>query len=313
MIIDGHCDVLWKMVEHPEIDFYDPHQTALDVSYAHVVKSDIKIQCFAIYLSEAVRQPRFDHYLEYINIFYRKVAQTDKWIVIKNKSDLEQVMNGTKRGAILTLEGADAINDHSLYTQILQLLGVRMIGVTWNHANWAADGVLEPRQSGFSNKGKRFIKECNDLGIILDVSHLSVRSFWDLADHSAKPIVATHANARAVCSHPRNLNDDQIRTLIRMEGRIGLTFVPSFASGGGSASIDSLLRHVEHICALGGEHNLVLGSDFDGIDTKIPGLEHAGHFANLTEKLSRYYSKESVEGFLFGNWHSFFAKNLPAL
>jgi membrane dipeptidase len=311
VIIDGHCDALWKMYGNPNTDFYDASQTHLDVSYSRMVNGGVKIQCFAIYLSETIRQPRFEHYLEYINIFYRQLAIKDKFTVITSKSDLYQVMNGAKLGAILTLEGADAVNDSSLYTQILYQLGVRMVGVTWNYGNWAADGVLEPRQSGFSKKGKRFIKECNDLGILLDVSHLSVRSFWDLVDLSGKPIVASHSNAHAVCGHPRNLNDDQIRALIEKKGRIGITYVPWFVSSDGNATIDALLRHIEHICMLGGEKNVVLGSDFDGIDTKIPDLEHAGQTGNLAQQLSRYYKDEVVNGFLYRNWLTFFEQNLP--
>ncbi|MFD0680068.1 MULTISPECIES: dipeptidase [unclassified Paenibacillus] len=311
VIIDGHCDVLWKMYENPLIDFYAPQQAELDVNYENMMKSGIKIQCFAIYLPESIKQPKFDDYLEYINIFYQKIAIMDKLIVIKNQSDLQQVMNGTKVGAILTLEGADAINDHSLYTQILFRLGVRMIGVTWNYANWAADGILEARKGGFSKKGKRFIKECNDLGIILDASHLSVRSFWDLADHSKKPFVATHSNAYAVCPHPRNLNDDQIRALITRGGRIGITFVPWFVSDKGDASISQLMKHIERVCALGGEKQVVLGSDFDGFNIKMPGLEHAGQLDNLAQQLSRYYKDQIVENFLYRNWLTFFETSLP--
>jgi membrane dipeptidase len=299
------------MYEDPAIDFYNPLQTGLDVNYSNMVRSGVKVQCFAIYLPESISRPAFDHYLEYINIFYRKLTLNGKMSLIKNQSDLRQVMKGTKPGAILTLEGADAINDHALYTQILYHLGVRMIGTTWNYGNWAADGILEPRQSGFSKKGKRFIKECNDLGIILDVSHLSVRSFWDLTDTSAKPVVATHSNAKAVCGHPRNLNDDQIRALIRKEGRIGITFVPWFVSDNGAASISSLVKHIEHVCSLGGEKHIVLGSDFDGIDTKIPGLEHTGQLDNLAQVLSRHYNDDTVTGFLYRNWLSFFETNLP--
>ncbi|MCS7461815.1 dipeptidase [Paenibacillus doosanensis] len=309
-IIDGHCDVLLKMFENSSIDFYDPLNAELDVSFAKMKRSGVKIQFFAIYLAESMKQPNFDHYLEYINIFYQKIIANGRIALIRNRTDLNNVMNGSACGAILTLEGADAIRNHSLYTQILFHLGVRLIGVTWNYANWAADGVLEPRQGGFTREGKRFIKECNDLGIILDVSHLSVKSFWDMADLSQKPFVATHSNAKAVCPHSRNLDDDQIRTLLRQKGVIGITFVPWFVREKGAA-IDDLVRHIEHICALGGEQQLVLGSDFDGISQWIPGLENTGEFAHLAQHLSKYYKDEWIEGFFFRNWYDFLHVNLP--
>jgi membrane dipeptidase len=311
-IIDGHCDVLWKMFENPQLDFYNDVQGQLDVTYAHMVKSNIAIQFFAIYLAEAIKQPTFEHYLAYINIFYQKIIKPGKLTLIKNRTDLTEVMKRGGRGAILTLEGADAIQDNPLYTHTLYHLGVRMIGITWNYANWAADGVLEPRQGGFSRKGKRFIKECNDLGIILDVSHLSVRSFWDVAEASMKPFAASHSNAKALCPHPRNLDDAQLRTLIEKEGRIGVTFVPWFVNDKGNATIEGLLKHIEHICELGGDKHIVLGSDFDGIDQWITGLRDAGQFDQLVQQLSKYYKDDWIENFLYNNWYRFLRSNLPA-
>ncbi|MDO3676358.1 dipeptidase [Paenibacillus ehimensis] len=310
-VIDGHCDVLLKMYENPAIDFFDPHVNVLDVSYAKMVQGGVKLQFFAIYLPERITQPQFDHYLEYINIFYQKLMRDPRMRQVKKRADLEAALTGNQTGAMLTLEGADALQGNPLYLRTLYHLGVRMIGTTWNYANWAADGVLEPRQGGFTRRGKTFIKDCNDLGMLLDASHLSEAAFWDLAAASAKPFVATHSNARAVCGHPRNLNDGQIRELIRRDGRIGVTFVPWFVQQGGLASMDGVLKHVEHICSLGGSGQLVLGSDFDGIDQWIPGLEHAGKIPLLTEALLRRFPEELVRGFMYRNWFTFLHRHLP--
>lgn len=310
-VIDGHCDVLYKMYLNPDIDFYDTQTSPLDVTYSRMLHSNIKLQCFAIYLPERITQPHFDHYLEYINIFYRRIVCGGLVKAVKTRGDLEMVMNGRIPGALLTLEGADALCGNPLYTHTLYQLGVRMIGVTWNYANWAADGVLEPRQGGFTRKGKSFIKVCNELGILLDASHLSAAAFWDLAAASAKPFVATHSNVKRLCGHPRNLDDEQIRALIRVDGRIGVTFVPWFVDNSGSASVDDVVNHMEYICALGGERQLVLGSDFDGIDRHIPGLEHAGQYDRLAEALYKRFTIEQVNGFLFRNWYTFLSRHLP--
>ncbi|MCZ8512289.1 dipeptidase [Paenibacillus filicis] len=312
-IIDGHCDVLYKMYEHPEIDFFDPQPAKLDVSYAGMVKAGIKVQCFAIYLPERITQPQFDHYLEYVDIFFRRIVSDPRIRHIKTRTDLEAVMNGKQVGALLTLEGTDALRGNSLYLRIMHDLGVRLIGTTWNHANWAADGVMEPRQGGFTRRGKRFIKECCDLGILLDVSHLTERAFWDLAETADKPFIASHSNVLALCGHPRNLNDAQIRELIRRDGRIGITFVPYFvrAASQGNATIDDVLRHVEYLCAMGAQHQITFGSDFDGIQQWIPGLEKAEQYVNLVHALQRRYPEELVRRFMYGNWYSFLQKRLP--
>ncbi|NHN28302.1 membrane dipeptidase [Paenibacillus sp. S3N08] len=300
------------MFEDHEIDFYQSVDGKLDVTYANMVKSDIKIQFFAIYLAQRLEHPNFEHYLTYINIFYQKIIKPGYMKLIKNQADLNLVINGHERGALLTLEGAAAIQGNSLYTHTLYHLGVRMIGITWNYANWAADGVLEPRQGGFSLKGKNFVKECNKLGILLDVSHLSERAFWDLAETSSQPFVASHSNAKAICAHPRNLDDDQIRAIIEKDGRIGITFVPFFVGEPHNETIEQLLKHIEHICALGGQKQIVLGSDFDGIDERIPGLEHAGQFGGLVQHLSKYYKDEWIKDLLHNNWNRYLQTNLPA-
>ncbi|WP_141333913.1 dipeptidase [Paenibacillus sp. tmac-D7] len=311
IVIDGHCDVLYKLFENRALDFYGTSLSGLDVTYERMCRSNIKVQFFAIYLPERITVPHFDYYLEYISIFYRKVASDGRIRPIKNRGDLEAVMNGKQRGALLTLEGADALHGNPLYLRTLYELGVRMIGTTWNYANWAADGILEPRQAGFSRKGKTFIKECDELGILMDASHLSVAAFWDLADTARLPFVASHSNAKAICGHPRNLDDSQIREIIRRDGRIGITFVPWFVKSQGGATIDDLLKHIDYICALGGERQVAFGSDFDGIDRWIPQLEHAGQFPWLVEALAKRYSDEQVNRFLYANWHSLLQAYLP--
>ncbi|WP_426446964.1 dipeptidase [Paenibacillus sp. S-38] len=310
-VVDGHCDALLKLYNNPAIDFHDPNEARLDVSYSRLHSSNVKLQFFAIYLPERISDARFDHYLEYIDIFHQRVERQGKLRLVRTRRDLDEVMGGTEIGGLLTLEGADALNASPLYTRILYHLGVRMIGPTWNYGNWAADGILEPRRGGFSRKGKSFIKECGDLGILLDASHLSVASFWDLAASSPRPFVATHSNAKALCGHPRNLDDRQIGELIRRDGRIGITFVPYFVESGRPASIAGVVRHIEHICSLGGAERVVLGSDFDGIGEWIPGLEHAGQFYRLEEELRKHYTETQVAGFLSRNWFTFLHRHLP--
>ncbi|WP_019532615.1 dipeptidase [Paenibacillus ginsengihumi] len=310
-VIDGHCDVLYKMYERSEIDFFDLHTAELDASYARLREGGVKLQFFAIFLPERIRSPRFDHYLEYAALFHERIASDPRMLCVKTRADLEAVWSGSRVGALLTLEGADALQDNPVYLRTLRELGVRMIGVTWNYGNWAADGVLEPRQGGFTRRGKKLIQDCNAMGILLDASHLSTRAFWDLAETSDRPFAATHSNAAAICGHPRNLDDEQLRELIRRDGRIGVTFVPWFVQDGGNADIDGILRHVEHICALGGERQLVFGSDFDGIDRWVAGMEHAGCYAQLADALSKRYDDELVRRMLAGNWYEYLYRYLP--
>ena len=148
--------------------------------------------------------------------------------------------------------------------------------------------------------------------MLLDVSHLSQAGFWELTALSSRPFIASHSNAAAICTHPRNLSDEQIKTLIATEGRMGLTFFPAFVRDGGEARSEDLLKHIEHVCSLGGDRHLMFGSDFDGIDSWVGNLEHPGKYPELANLLLRHYSEESVRGWLFDNAISYLSLNLPS-
>jgi membrane dipeptidase len=309
-VIDGHCDVLSKMFNDPRIDmFSDQH---LDVTLPRMKEVQMMMQLFAIYLPERITRPQFHHLLQFVQLFHERVLCLKEIIFIRSQADLHLALKqNNKTGALLTLEGADALAGNSNYLHILFYLGVRCLGITWNYANWAADGVKEPRQGGFTNKGKRFVRECNKLGMLLDASHLTEKAFWELVECSTVPFIASHSNAHAVCRHPRNLKDDQIQAVIQINGRIGLTFVPYFISRKEVVTITDLLKHIDHICALGGSRHIAFGSDFDGIDQWVVGLEHTGKYADLYQLLLKYYRTDEVEGFMWKNWFDFYAEYLP--
>lgn len=127
------------------------------------------------------------------------------------------------------------------------------------------------------------------------------KSFWDAISLAAYPI-ASHSNAHSLCPHPRNLRDDQIKALIDKNGVIGITFVPEFVKGKGTPSIKDILSHIDHVCSLGGERHIGFGSDFDGIDKMIPGLEAHKDYANLIDALECHYSSKQVRRFLYENF-----------
>jgi membrane dipeptidase len=229
---------------------------------------------------------------------------------VTRASDLETARSAGRIGAILSLEGADGLQGKWWALRLLHRLGLRLLGPTWNRANWACDGALEPRGGGLTAAGRRLVRECESLGILLDVSHLSERGFWDLADLASRPFFASHSNARAVTPHSRNLTDDQIRAIIAVDGLIGVTFVPWFLTNREPASISDVLRHVEYICSLGGAKHVAFGSDFDGIDRHPAGLAHPGEYPALAEALSRRYPEGTVRDFLEGNAYRFLRKYL---
>jgi membrane dipeptidase len=307
-IIDSHCDLLLKMSDFPEVEF-DHRDERITVSYSRLLEGQVAVQFFAIYLDSA-KPYTFDRILTDADNFWRKIIPQPGVDFIRTREDLRKSVNGNKLGAILSLEGVDGLGGSFANLHILHALGLRCLGFTWNNGNWAADGIGEPRGGGFTLAGRKLIRECDKLGIIMDVSHLSENAFWELAELSESPFIASHSNARAICPHRRNLTNEQINAIIARDGRIGITLVPWFVKSA-SPQISDVLRHIDHICALGGTGQIAIGSDFDGIGEWIPGLEHPGKFGNLVEALLKAFSRKDVEGFLFGNMYRYLETRLP--
>lgn len=309
-LADFHCDVLMKLFDDEGLSFQNEASGKLDVTYERLKKADAVFQTFAVFVRPAL-SGKIEPYLRCIDLFYRHVISHPGMAFIRSKNDLKRSLAEGKIGAMLSLEGIDGLQGDAALLRIMYRLGVRAAGFTWNHANWAADGAMEDRGAGLTAQGKAFVRACDELGIILDVSHLSERAFWDMADTASHTIIASHSNAASVLSHKRNLTDDQIKAVIAMQGLVGITYVPYFASSAAVVTVGDLLRHVERICELGGERNLMLGSDFDGIEKYIDQLKSPADVFRIQEALLKRYSAQQTENFLSGNALRFLMNRLP--
>ncbi|MFS0727919.1 dipeptidase [Paenibacillus sp. 1P07SE] len=309
-IADFHCDVLSKLLMDEKLEFCGEASDALDVTYERLALSETVLQTFAVFIP-ARAGIGLHAILRSIDLFYRKILACRGVVHIRTAADLDRAAREGALAAMLSLEGVDGMEGDPEMLRILYRLGVRSVGLTWNHANWAADGVMEKRSGGLTGKGRRLLEVAEELKVIVDVSHLAERGFWEVVSLAGRPVIASHSNARAICDHPRNLTDDQLQALIRMDGRIGITYVPWFVSQTGEATIDDVLRHIEHICELGGERQIMLGSDFDGIDSYVQGLTNPVDTGRLVEGMLKRYSEAQVEGFTSGNAYRHLLNYLP--
>ncbi|MBM7644418.1 membrane dipeptidase [Scopulibacillus daqui] len=300
-IFDGHCDVLYRLKAERHLSF--AKDNGLHITHEKLKKSGGKVQCFALFVSDDVpEESRFSAVLEMIDIFHKQVIEPyDDMVFVKSKQDIDRLKEG-QTGALLTLEGCDAIGKDMIKLRTLFRLGVRSVGLTWNHANAAADGATEPRAGGLTGFGFEVVKENNLHKVWTDVSHLSERSFWDVIETADYPI-ASHSNARALCDHPRNLTDQQIKALIDKNSVMGITFVPDFLTDRSEADINDILRHVEHVCELGGENIIAFGSDFDGISETPKELRSFADYHYLAEACLKYYPEKLVRGFFFEHFY----------
>lgn len=305
-IFDAHCDVLYKMYLDPTISFADSSKLHVNLNY--LKEHHKSIQCFAIYVPESVKfEDRYHVSLEMIQIFYEKILNVyEEIVLVRTREDIYNLEDG-KIGVILTLEGCDAIGDDLVKLDTLLQLGISSVGLTWNYANLVADGALEERNAGLTEFGKQVVQRNNEKHVWTDVSHLGEKSFWDVVE-VAEHIIASHSNCKSLFSHPRNLTDEQIIALIEKNGVIGITFVPQFLEERGEAYISHIIKHIDYICALGGQNNVGLGSDFDGIEHTVKDLSSYADYAHFINILLKHFSETQVRKICFDNFASRFPR-----
>lgn len=303
-IIDLHCDVLYKMADAEEpISFLNSKE--LDVTLENLKKGNVKAQVFAIFIDDRLSATnRYMEALRQLEKFqYEVIAPYEEMVHITDWKQLETLKEG-QIGAILSLEGCDAIGQDMMKLQTFIDAGILLCGLTWNHENAVAYGAQEDATKGLKEFGFEVVEKLNQHDIIVDVSHLNEQGFWDVLP-KAKHILASHSNAYALKAHPRNLTDQQLVALVEAGGHIHSVFYPLFIADKEQVELADLIAHIKHMADVVGIDKLGLGSDFDGIDVKVKGLENAAQIPVLLEKLMDYYSPEEVEGIAMHNFMRF--------
>lgn len=315
-IIDAHCDALYKLQlanrskKLQQLDYN--HSPKLDTNLERLKTGKVFVQFYAIFIYPDVSSDEIWKYaLEQIELFHTEIlGKNPEMKQIKKWEDIDHLQTG-EIGAVLTLEGADAFGNDVNKLRRLYQEGVLSIGLTWNHANLCADGVGEPRGGGLTMLGKEVVILNNEHHVFTDVSHLSVKGFWEVMELADYPI-ASHSNVRELCDHPRNLYDDQIKKMFEKDGLIHVVFNPPFVRADrDDVKIPHLIEHIDYLCSLGGVKNIGFGSDFDGIDQFIHGLEDASKYQQLITELLKYYSEEEVRGFSYQNFLDHRPTRLP--
>jgi len=302
-IADGHCDSLGD---------YSSGKRELKVSekghwdLAKARRGNIGLQFLAAFI-ESKYKPYLAGWrgLQLLEAGLRFIEENREDVfLIKSKNDLDKLGNTNSLGIILHVEGGEILGQSIFMLDIIFRLGVRSLGLTWNERNALGDGVGETSSnSGLSGFGIKVIERMDKLGMLVDVSHLNERGFWDVLEKSSKPVIASHSCARSICNHPRNLNDEQICALAAQKGVIGVNFCVDFLNEGGSACIDDVIKHICYISEKAGVDSVGFGSDFDGIPYPPKGLESAEMFPILQDRLALCgFSQTEIEKICHGNF-----------
>lgn len=302
-VVDTHVDSLLAAV-HGHRSLGDRSDSGhVDLPRLH--EGGVDVQFFAHYIEPEYKPDRgLLRFMQIADVFYREMQCNSAHVgVVQSFADIQRFNDEGRIAAVMAVEGAEAMQGDLSVLRMLHRLGVRCIGLTWNQRNQLADGVGEMRTGGgLTTLGVKAVREMNRLGIIVDVSHLADPGFWDVAECTDAPFIATHSNARSVCDHPRNLTDEQIDALAECGGVMGMNFAPAFVHPE-RATLDRMLDHIDHIVARVGPAHVGLGSDFDGIGDTPQGLEDVTCMPRITEGLlHRGYSQSDIAAILGGNF-----------
>jgi len=301
-VIDGHCDSILNYVEGKRSLLTPDEGGHWDIYRAK--QGGVVLQFMAGYIEGEFKPERGTlRGLELVHALRSFVlAHPEDLFLIKGKEDVKQ-LSTAKIGVLLSVEGGEILGQSLFLLDIIFELGVRALGLTWNQRNAIGDGIGEKTQSKLTQFGEKVIQRMNELGMLIDVSHLNEAGFWHVLDLSTQPIIASHSCAYALCPHSRNLTDEQLKALAAKGGVVGVNFYPQFLTTASQASLVDVVRHIQHIAQVAGVEVIGLGSDFDGIEQVPTGLDGADKYPALAHALERAgFTDEEIEKIMYKNF-----------
>ncbi|UEL46333.1 dipeptidase [Terrisporobacter hibernicus] len=312
-IVDFHCDTISQLYDIRESgESINLKQNRLHLDIEKMEQGDYMLQVFASYVDLGSNNKPLESCLSYIDLLYDEVEKNKEHIgIVYTYEDILTNIKKNKMSALLSIEEGGVCKGNLSLLRNFYKLGVRMMTLTWNYENELAypNGYFyneeKNEKKGLKEKGFEFINEMERLGIIIDVSHLSDDGIYDVYNNTSKPFIASHSNAREVCSHQRNLTDDMIKKIGQRGGLIGVNFYSSFLNNNYKSSdtskIEDIINHIKYISNTGGIDCVGIGSDFDGIDCSL-------EFEN-SSKMQLIYGEMKKLGFREEDIEKVFYKN----
>lgn len=295
IIADAHCDTIAALMD-TEMNIFS---NGLHVDIERMKKYKGYVQFFAACINPYYgREYAVKWIIRAIDLFYNQADAYGSFIKLcRNLGEVNTALRQKKVAAILAVEGGDILQGELSMLRLLYRLGVRCMTLTWNYRNEIADGILDNETSGgLTSFGKSVIKEMNRLGMIVDLSHISERGFWDAVELSKAPVILSHSNAKRLCSHVRNLSDTQLMAVKENGGVVCVNFCPDFLNDTGEAGISDIIRHIEYLAAFAGIEHIGIGSDFDGIGRFPEGIMGVQDLVKIFNELAKLnYSQEAIE------------------
>jgi membrane dipeptidase len=322
-IFDGHNDALSRRVERGDVAGFLEGDGDGHLDLPRAAQGGLAGGCFAVFTCE----PRDADYAS--GAYYAPVdhaqalreALTQAAFLLR----IERAAGGALRiartaadldgdglAAVLHLEGAEPIGPGLDELEVLHAAGMRSLGLVWSRPNAFATGVpfgfpgLPDQGPGLTDAGRALVRACGELGILVDVSHLNERGFWDVAELSDAPLVASHSGAHVLCASPRNLTDDQLRAIGERRGIVGINFHVGFLRADGADDPETplalIVEHAAYVARVAGPECVGLGSDFDGATMPAALGDVTGLPALFDALRSAGFGEDELEGIAWRNW-----------
>jgi membrane dipeptidase len=338
LVFDGHNDTLLKRVTtrgtEKETDFFQRSDKG-HIDFPRACEGGLAGGLFAMFVPSNVHQDFSKPYnpndpQNYAELdqgdalaftmkmaaeaFRLERASSGKVRICRSVAEIRECMAKGVFAMSLHIEGAEAIDPDLDALEVLYGAGLRSIGPVWSRKNIFADGVPMAFPSspdtgpGLTDAGKALVKACNELGVLVDLSHLNEKGFWDVAAASDAPLVASHSNAHALCQNARNLTDKQLAAIRETNGLVGLNFHVAFLREDSGHSrdtpLETMVRHVAYLIDHLGENNVALGSDFDGCMTPAAIPDAAALPALIDAFRTAGFGEELISKIAHENWLS---------
>ena len=312
--IDMHCDTLMRAYFRDKDDLFTCPEFDLDIS--RMIESGMMAQFFAIFVPSAKEYARYekeykgdDEYIDKCASIFNHTVQKHADVLAKATSAKEILDNyaSHKVSAILTMEDGVAVQGDMKKLDYFHSLGVRALSLTWNYENcFGYPNSKDPEitQKGLKDFGKEAVKHMQEIGMLVDVSHLSDGGFYDVYKLSKVPFIATHSNARALCNHSRNMTDDMILKLHEKGGVMGINICPDFLDdtpGNKDSKISRLCDMIEHEKEIAGIEVCAIGTDIDGTHGNFEMKGPCDSNKLFDELICRGFSTSDIEKIAYKN------------
>jgi membrane dipeptidase len=354
VVIDTHADTTQRMLD----DGYDlaSPDPEVNVNLDKAAAGNLGAEFFSIWVEPKYKGQYVHRTMDLIDAVYQQVARhPDRMVMAFSADDIVKARSGPKKrlAALMGIEGGHAIENDLRLLRDFYRLGVRYMTLTWSNTNdWAdSSGDIENKDvqhhDGITDFGVEVIREMNRMGMLVDISHVSDRTYYRTLVVSRAPVIASHSASRALSHHPRNMTDDMLRALARNDGICMVNFFSAFVDDDFRKTFEarrdeyrkahngqqppytveepinreyakklprpplkSLIDNIDHIAQVAGWQHVGLGSDFDGVSGMLPeGMDSAADLPKITVELAkRGYSAEQIKGILGENFLRVFRK-----